>query len=575
MFFTSLKRIWLLLFFSLSLYVTGCHSGDDGDSQTSEDEKSSARAELVRKRRCSEDFESVYQILRPSKKTMNTELRSALSLLNQWFESCAEFSGQKLSADEPALRDVLSAGQLDHLNDSIAGMLDILYLRDQLLMRAMLEQVVKGAPTDVEKVRKIFAYTQRNITRDPLLIDPRLYHYLQTNFPQSVPQKELSNVSIPRTLLDIMLAGRGSDEDLSWAFVSFIRQLNIDAIMVSPVQSEQAATKTLPPLVLVPIGKEILVFCPAAGLEFTSSVTADKPSWNIDNLTKDFGQLFNSISSEVSEKQTILELFKKTDWKQAVVTLPYSPLRVSPRAEALQMELAGNMTCEVFNHLRTQNDEPGLIERTSGLTDKLFPDRKIRLWKYPFEMYEGVVIASQETSRLRDLYLATINKTVQSIRTSVDQKENRTIKKTQVKRMQLSRIDQLLGNENEAISAYMRLQLQRGIAGGNASLEVQKENLLRALQSEDARYWSALCQFEKNDFRAAGNSIINYLKRYPEGRWQLSALELLADSQARQNEFSSAIEVFSQIEIPAPRRARQLLKLKRWKQQAEKINSTK
>ncbi len=575
MFFTSLKRIWLLLFLSLSLCVAGCNSDKNGDSQTSEDEKSSARAELVRKRRCSEDFESVYQILRPTKKTMNTELRSALSLLNQWFESCADFSGQKFSQDDPTLQGILSAGQLDHLNESTAGMLDILYLRDQLLMRAMMEQIVKGAPTDVEKVRRIFAYTQRNITRDPLLIDPRLYHYLQTNFPQSVPQKELSKVSIPRTLLDIMLAGRGTDEDLSWAFVSLIQQLNIDAIMVSPVQSEQAATNTLPPLILVPIGKEILVFCSAAGLEFTSSVSADKPSWSLDDLAKDFGQLFNSISSEVSGEQTILELFQKTDWKQAVVTLPYSPLRVSPRSEALQMELAGNMTCEVFNHLRTQNDEPGLIERTSGLTDKIFSNGEIRLWEYPYEMYENVANASKGATRLRELYLATVNKTVQSIRTSVDQKENRTIKKSQVKRMQLSRVEQLLGNETEAISSYMRLQLQRGVPGGNASLEIQKENLLRALQSEDARYWSALCQFEKNDFRAAGNTTINYLKRYPEGRWQHSALELLAESQARQNEFSSAIDVFSQVKFPAPRRARQLLKLKRWEQQAAKINSTK
>ena len=569
MFSVSLKNTNLLFCFCLSLLITGCNPGEDASSQTADDDKSSVRAELVRKRRCSQDFESIHQILRPTKKTMNTELQSALSLLNQWLESCAEFSGQKLPANEPALKELLSERQLNSLNSSTAGLLDILYLRDQLLMRSMMEHIVEGTPTDVEKVREIFGYIQRNITRDPLLIDPRLYHFQQANFPESVPGKKLSDVAVPRTLFDIILSGRGSDDDLSWAFVTLIRQLNIDAIMVTSAPVPQASQNKLPPIIIVPIGKEILVFCPAAGLEFTSETTPGQANWSVDDLAKDFNQVFNSIADELAEEETIVTLLKQADWKQATVTLPYSPLRISPRSEALQIELAGNLSCEVFTPLQTYNNEPGLIERTSTVTGKLFQNTGVQLWYYPYKMYEDVVNSSKMTNRLRDLYLATINKTVQSIRTSVDQKENLTIKKSLVKRMQLSRVDQILGNESEAISTYMRLQLQGGVPG-NTSPEILKENFLRALQSEDARYWSALCQFENEDYRSAANTLINYLKRYPEGRWQSSALELLADSQAKQKEFTSAAEVFGQIQLPSPERARQLLKLKHWKQQAEK-----
>ncbi len=575
MFIAPLKRIGVVFCFGLLLCFAGCRPGEKGETSSPEDEQSSARAELVRKRRCSEDFEAIYKILRPSKKTMNTELQSALSLLNQWLESCAVFSGQKLTSESPALQGVLTDKQIEHLNDPAATMLDALYLRDQLLMREMMEQIVKGAPTDVEKVRKLFAFTQRNITRDPLLIDPRLYRYFQTNFPEQVPQEELSKASVPRSLLDIALAGRGSDEDLSWVFVSLIRQLNLDAIMVSPGQNGEAANQPLPPLILVPIMKEVLVFCPAAGLEFTPSAAADKSTWSAEELAQNFSQVFDAISAEISGEPTVVDSLKKSDWKQATVMLPYCLLRISPRSEAMQMELAGKMACEVFSDLQTRDDIPGLLERTSGLTGRLFPGRTVRFWKYPYEMYESVAGASESADQLRQLYLATINKTVQSIRTSVDQRDNRTIRKTQVRRMLLSRIDQLSGNESEAISAYMRLQLQRGVQGADASSEVQKENLLRALQSEDARYWSALCQFEKGDYRAAGNTLINYLKRYPEGRWQQSALELLAEAQARQKEFSSAVEVFGQVKLPRPRRARQLLKLNRWKRLAEKANTTK
>lgn len=559
--------LWLLCLGLLTSHL-GCGSGEDS-TQQEEMNESSAREELVRKRQCSKNFSNIHAILRPVPENMNTELQSALSLLNQWYGSCAEWSDEKLSAEQPALKGVFTAEQISSLNQQTASLHDVLYLRDQLLMRAMMEHVVEDVPSDVEKIRKIFSYVQRNITHDPLLIDPRLYQFLQSRFPETVPQEKLSELSIPRTLQDIILSGRGSDDDLTWLFVALIRQLNIDAIMISPTQNPKAAGTPLPSLVLVPTGKKALLFCPAAGLEFRSGNSPEATGWFIEELAKDFSQVFASVSIDPSEDKTVLAALKQADWKSPRLSFPYGPFRVSVRSNALQIELAGNLACEVFEPLKTNPDEPGLIDRTAAVTGKLFPGVSVSLWNYPFQMYNKIVNASDSDNQLRNLYLATLNKTVQSIRTNIDQKENRTFTKSLVKRMQISRMNQVLGNETEAISSFMKIRLQRGIAG-NASAEIEKENLLRSLQSEDAQYWSALCQFETGDYGTAARTLINYLQRYPQGRWQSSALELLADSQAKRQQFDSAIEVFEQVPMASPRRTRQLQKLKHWKEQAKK-----
>lgn len=561
----SCLRMTSLICFSLLFVIAGCGSGEK-DVPIEEQNSSSARLELKKKRQCSKNFSSVHQILRPEPENMNTELQSALSLLNQWYGSCAEWSGEKLSVDDPIVKAALSNEQINNLNKQTASLYDILYLRDQLLMRAVMEHVVESIPTDIEKIRQIFAYTQRNVTHDPLLIDARFYHFLQSRFPEAVPKQALSELVVPRTLQDIILSGRGSGEDLTWVFVSLIRQLNIDAIMVSPSENEKIASN-LPAIILVPIGEKILVFCPAAGLEFQPQDKTITDGWSAEELSKDFNQIF--ASTIIESKKTIVTKLNDINWKQSKLFFPYGPLRIAPRSEALQMELVGDLACEVFESLQSLNGEPGLIERTSAVRKKIFSDTSINLWKYPYQMYGQIIDATDASRQLRNIYLATINKSVQAIRTNRDQADKVTFKTSLVKRMQISRINQILGNEADAISSYMKLRLQGGVAGG-ASAELQQENLLRLMQIEDAQYWSALCQFETKDYRIAAQTFKNYLQRFPQGRWQSSALELLADAQANRQQFKSAADVFGQATLSSPRQARQLLKLKNWKEQASK-----
>ena len=297
------SRTSMLICFSLLFVIIGC-SPEKEIAPQDEQDKSSARAQLVKKRQCSKNFANVHQILRPTPENMDTELQSALSLLNQWYSSCAEWSDYTVSSQEPAILAVLDSEEISHLNQPTASLLEILYLRDQLLMREVMQHVADGVPTDIEKIRNLFDYIQRNITYDPLLIDSNLFSFLQANYPDSVPKEEFSKLSIPRTLQDVVLSGRGSGQDLTWLFASLIRQLNIDAIMVSPTSQETDIK--VPALILVPTGKEILVFCPAAGLEFRPKDSSKRSGWSVDDLAKDFSQIFATVSIDPAQNQNVL-----------------------------------------------------------------------------------------------------------------------------------------------------------------------------------------------------------------------------------------------------------------------------
>ena len=147
-------------------------------------------------------------------------------------------------------------------------------------------------------------------------------------------------------------------------------------------------------------------------------------------------------------------------------------------------------------------------------------------------MYERVVNSDATGDRLRSLYMATLFKEVQSLRSSENQNEERVFTSSLEKRMLMARVDQLTGQLSSAISTFVKLRLQQGVAGEGDIVAL--ENLMRYLQAEDALYWSGVAQFENGDFRTAGNTLKNYLDRYTEGRWVQPARELLAESGVKE-----------------------------------------
>ena len=545
------------------LMVSGCGGGKSSEKLNKKDDKkadaTSARENLEKRRICKSNLDKVYQILQPSAENINSELQAALVILNQWFGSCADLSKTQRDAANPLFADQTDPEFIENLNSDSVSLGDVLYLRDQLLMRKVVEHVVQNSPTDLEKIRAIFEYTCWNITLDQQLIDPRL---ASVGLITQERLNQLDPMTIPRTLQDIMLAGRGLPQDRIWVFATLLEQLNFDSVILMPPQSAEA-NGTSPAVVLVMIDDQLMAFCPELAVELQKSSEDANQLWTATTLSEDFTSIFKTFPGvNFPEGSPILQM-QAIDWKTAEVVLPYAMLSTSRRMEALQIEFAGDMSCTIYQPLAGDDaNGAGLGVRVSSLLKPVLGERKLTFWSYPHKMYQQSLLASEEALTLRELSHATLMKEVRTVRANEDQNEEKTYKVNMERQMLKARLQQLLGNETEALRTYIRIRLQFSVTGTGAA--VQFENLMRFLQAEDAQYWSAISQYESQGYRAAADTLQNYVARYPNGRWANSARQLLANAMEKNENPAEAVEILKQSELPASMNVRKTIDLQHW-----------
>ncbi|MCA8985282.1 MAG: tetratricopeptide repeat protein [Planctomycetaceae bacterium] len=542
----KLPSRWLppLLLACCLLILAGCNGSSRPEPNQDKTEQVSAREALAKKRLCSDNFLKIYQVLRPSPANVDAELQSAQDLLNQWLLSCAEWSGREISPDAPEFQGHFDAEEISDLNQRAASQLDILFLRDQLLVRSLVEHVLQDVPTDAAKVRRVFEFVCRNVAHDEKLIHPLLLD------PQT--RDTLGPHSIPRSLQDICLTGRGTPEDRTWLLAAFLQQLNLKTLLIEAPASEPAVDARYRYLAVVPLDDSILIFSPGLGVEFRPAAE----QWTPARLAGGWEEVFQGWPGNDPAALELLAPLLSQDWAKGRVLLPYSILQTSPRMAAMQLELVGDTVCEVSLPLSGEGGQPGLVDGLRAAVRDFLPDFRPVFWEYPQVTYSRLVAKEPQAERLRQLAMATLFKEVVSVRSSEDQKEQRVFTQNLEKRMLMARLDHLTGNHEEAISTYIKLRLQQGMAGDGP--EIALENLLRYLQAENAHYWSALAQFENGDYRSAGDTLQNYLARYPEGNWVAPGRELWARALMNQGKREQAMQLLESDKAQGPERFWQL-----------------
>ncbi|HBN78905.1 MAG TPA: hypothetical protein DD473_24450 [Planctomycetaceae bacterium] len=551
------------LLLTAGLISAGCNGGNSSEDLEKKEGKKvdaiSARENLEKRRICKANLDKVYQILQPSAENINSELQAAVVILNQWFGSCADLSKTQRDVAHPLFMPQTEPEFIANLNSDSVSLGDVLYLRDQLLMRKVVEHVVQDSPTDLEKIRAIYEYTCRNITLDQQLIDPRL------TAAGLITQERLSQLdptTIPRTLQDVVLAGRGLPQDRIWVFATLLEQLNFDSLVMMPPESADAKASS-PAILFVLIDDQLLAFCPELAIEFQANAEDANQLWAASALAKDFNSLFNTFPGVTFPEGSPIQQMQAVDWKTADVFLPYAMLSTSRRMEALQIEFAGEMACTIYQPLEGDDaNGVGLGERVTSRLKPILEERKLTFWSYPHKMYQQSLLASEEALTLRELSHATLMKEVRSVRANEDQNEEKTYKVSMERQMLKARLQQLLGNETEALRTYIRIRLQFSVTGTGAA--VQFENLMRFLQAEDAQYWSAISQYESQGYRAAADTLQNYVARYPNGRWANSARQLQAEALAKNDKPAEAVEILKQSEFPASMNVRKTIDLQNW-----------
>ena len=138
------------------------------------------------------------------------------------------------------------------------------------------------------------------------------------------------------------------------------------------------------------------------------------------------------------------------------------------------------------------------------------------------------------------------------------------------------RTSQLLGMHQDVISRYITIQL--GAEFPPQVLVPPEIRRIHRLAGQDARFWVGVCQLERGDHRAAGETLVRYLRLYPSGKWVASARYLLALSLAHTDRLADAIRVLEQSPKTEPQHAGFVLLARRWRalgQTSEKPASAK
>jgi hypothetical protein len=214
------------------------------------------------------------------------------------------------------------------------------------------------ADTDDKIAAALFDWTVRNVQ-----LDPTPSPFVSRNQDPKTPAEPADSIHRPWQAL---IYGHGSAAHRAWVFVELLRQQNIAAALIRPLEADPA---TAPLLVGVFIGDDLQLYDPQLGLPLRSKdggvatlaeVAAD------DSLLRQFDLDGEYAYGATAEQMAGVDAL-----------IVASPLQLSRRAAELEGSLEGE------NFVRLSADVQALADRLA----KLPQVKQTNLWMQPFQAY--------------------------------------------------------------------------------------------------------------------------------------------------------------------------------------------
>jgi hypothetical protein len=355
---------------------------------------------------------------------------------------------------------------------------------------------------------------------------------------------------LPLTFYEIAIIGRGSAADRAWVFGEILKQRRLDAVMLRAKDNP-----TGPLLIGVPWEGEVYLFDPQLGLPLPRG---DEPS-----------------AAQSSRPATLKQVRENPDWLKALSARsdqPYEPTAeqlADPQVDAfttvtswtarmwnLEQLLPGEALCFVYEAPDTLGEAPGVFARVAA-ADPAWQADKVGAWPYPLQRGFQFSQLQLDPNLAREMQAATAPLAA-PMEVLKDEEGHARRKETMLQLK--SRTMQLQGRHAEAVANFVTIRLLANTPPPEASW-----GPIYNRAAEDAYYWSCVCKFETGDYKDAGTSLAEYLRRYRRGgKWLGPAALLLAECHRAQEQLPQAIQALKTATPDEAYRATMAVLAKRW-----------
>ena len=564
------RRPWLVLRLQMlaaviliveCLFAAGCNSSPPAPPPAPASDSSSA-SETANP--CEIVLSSVLDTLDLEKLGVSTDLEEmAVPRLNQWRETCGR--PVKPSAHAAAFWKKMhgfgiTAAELAFIEQLQFNIRDGHHLRDCLLARTISSYAVGKADNDVERVANLFNHVIRAIDLVP-------------EHPGGLP--------LPH--YDVYLRGKGTAEDRASIFISLLRQLKIDAVVLSRDNRQPGArsgteaspstdASQVPWLVGVLINEDVYLFDAFLGLPLPA------PQTKSGERTGSVATLAQATADPAVLKQFDLDAdhpygLTAEDLKKPRVALPGNSSLWSTRMASLQTQLTGANFMIVFESLADSDLGPGHWSRMAeaGQQGRLWTPDALTLWSYHEDQLAGYAALSPEQKKNYAQFNLTWSapQFPEAVKiTNADGSEGMAVRFKAENDQFKGRLDQINGRFQEAVVAFTHVRLWRTLfpAGMQVPLGIQAIN---ARAADDAAFWIGVCLFEQGEHAVAAQTFEKYLKANVDGNWIAAARLQLALSLVAQKKISSAVAALENVPPESPHYWSSRLLIRRWKSAAK------
>ncbi len=546
---TTTTRLPTLLVLAVLALFSGCEAPLPPIPHNVDDESAS---------RCDNLLDSTLDMLDPGRLGITSDRERVVSQLNAWVQDCA----QTTSGDVPSesrirkmLEPVLSLGRLNHLTAERFSPRDTDHIRNCLFYQQISRPILKLAENDLDRAVGLFDFVVRNIE----FVDDQ-------------------SASLPLTLFEVLLFGRGTAEDCAWLFANLLRQAHIDAVILRP-RTDTAINHPGETerrwLVGVLIDDGVYLFDPRLGSPIPSAadqvdkLTVRVPA-TLAEVLKNDGLLRQLDASEDRPYP-----LRADDLKSLSVELIGNSSFWSRSLAILQPPLSEKHSVMIYDSLADGSDGLGLVSRVAGFGHGRWDETNLAVWPYPEQRLEGFETMNvRQKSEFEAFLLPFGAPRIVQINGATGQYEldpntpNTLLFGPPLHKQQETRILQLTGDYESGILNYQKMRLvfermkQDRLIGPTAPVQVATQ-FLHEKAAIDAFFWLGFCQLDRGDPAAAADTFRNFLSQFEQHKtvvWVRNSVwhcrMLMALSLAEQGQLTEAIQTLDQAAPDDPHRER-------------------